>query len=74
MQKAEQYRREIALAWLGEELPPTSGPTIINVRFEDEANRGLTWAKECYLPSPKRPERKSSSVPAQAAGENVSTR
>jgi hypothetical protein len=46
LDKAEQCRKQIALEWLGEELPPSVGPTMINVRFSDEPNKGLTWAKD----------------------------
>ncbi len=44
--KADQYRKEIALEWLGEELPPSVGQTILNVDFADGPDRGLTWAKD----------------------------
>jgi len=44
--KAEQYRKEIALEWLGEELPPSIGQVMINVRFTDQGDSGLTWAKD----------------------------
>ena len=44
--KAEQYRKEIALEWLGEELPPSIGQVMINVRFTADGDSGLTWAKD----------------------------
>ncbi len=40
---AEQYRRELAIEWLGEELPPSVGMTVIHVQFADHADRGLAW-------------------------------
>jgi hypothetical protein len=41
--KAEQYRREIAGEWFGEELPPGVGRTTINVTFAAFDDAGLTW-------------------------------
>lgn len=46
LEKAERYRKEIALEWLGEELPPSIGQTIVNVSFSDRREHGLTWAKD----------------------------
>jgi hypothetical protein len=46
LDKAERYRREIALEWLGEELPPSVGRTIVNVTFSSGPDQGLTWAKD----------------------------
>jgi len=40
---AEQLRKEIALAWLGAELPAGKGRTIVTVNVVDEADRALTW-------------------------------
>jgi hypothetical protein len=44
--KAEEYRRQIALDWLGEELPPGVGRTSINVFFSDHEDSGTTWAMD----------------------------
>ncbi|MCA9184749.1 MAG: hypothetical protein R3E01_27915 [Pirellulaceae bacterium] len=41
---AEKYRREIAVEWLGQELPPSVGRTVINIRFDEQRDHGLTWA------------------------------
>lgn len=41
--KASQYRKELALRWLGEELPPAVGRTVINVTISDREDRGLIW-------------------------------
>lgn len=43
---AEQYRREIALNVLQEELPPSVGRTIINISFSEGKDSGLTWAMD----------------------------
>lgn len=51
LESAERYRKLIALEWLGEELPPSVGQTIVNVSFAAEPDRGLTWVKD-------RPDRK----------------
>jgi hypothetical protein len=42
LQQAEQYRRELALEWLGEELPSGEGRTLINVSFSNE-DSAVTW-------------------------------
>jgi hypothetical protein len=46
LQSAEVWRREIARQWLGEELPPSVGQTIVNVSFSEQQDAGLTWAKD----------------------------
>lgn len=40
--KAEEYRRQVALEWLGEELPPSAGPVAIHVQFSQTEDTGLT--------------------------------
>jgi hypothetical protein len=45
LQRAEEFRREIAKEWLGGELPDGAGRTVIYVAFSDVEDRGLTWAK-----------------------------
>ena len=40
---AEGLRKQIALEWLGAELPPGKGRTVISVNIVEAANRGLTW-------------------------------
>ena len=40
---AEGLRKQIALEWLGAELPPGKGRTVISIHVDDSANRGLTW-------------------------------
>ncbi len=44
LQTAELQRREIAREWLGQELPPTRGRTIVTVSFAADRDAGLTWA------------------------------
>jgi hypothetical protein len=46
LDRAERYRAEIAKEWLGEELPPGIGRTMINVRFSESNESGSTWAKD----------------------------
>jgi hypothetical protein len=45
LQKAGEYRREVALEWLGEELPPSVGRVRIHVHLSD-ADSGQTWAND----------------------------
>lgn len=40
---AEQHRRELAVEWLGDELPPGVGVTVIHVEFDGQADKGLAW-------------------------------
>lgn len=42
--KAEEYRKQIAVEWFGEELPRGIGRTTINVTFAADRDTGLTWA------------------------------
>lgn len=53
--KAEEYRRQIALEWFGEELPRGIGRTTINVSFAADRDTGLTWAVD-------HPDRKQHSI------------
>jgi len=46
LELAEQYRKEIAEDWLGEEIPPGTGRTTINVSYDPGRERALTWAKD----------------------------
>jgi peptidase MA superfamily protein len=46
LEKAEQYRKQIAIEWLGEELPPSVGQAMVTVSFSNERDSGLTWAKD----------------------------
>jgi hypothetical protein len=41
--RAEQYRREIAVEWLGEPLPEGIGAAMINVRLTSDEDNALTW-------------------------------
>jgi len=43
---AESLRREIAREWLGGELPPRQGRTLVTVSFEADRDAGLTWAMD----------------------------
>jgi hypothetical protein len=42
-EKAELYRRQAALEWLGKALPHGRGPTMITVMISDTEVDGLTW-------------------------------
>lgn len=42
--KAEEYRRQVALQWLGAELPPGVGAVAIHVQFSSAEDTGLTLA------------------------------
>src|SRR5690349_24803804 len=46
LDRAEQLRRQIAIEWLGNELPPSIGPVMLNVNFANQPNNALTWAKD----------------------------
>src|SRR5262245_21531306 len=46
LDRAEQYRKQIALEWLGEELPPSVGHVVVNVNFSAGRDSALTWAKD----------------------------
>jgi hypothetical protein len=50
LEQSGEYRREIALDLLGEELPPGVGRTVIYVRISDADDTGRTWA----IDSPQR--------------------
>jgi hypothetical protein len=43
LKKAGEYRRETALEWLGDELPPSVGRVRIHVEIAEDANSGQTW-------------------------------
>lgn len=43
---AERWRSKIARHWLGRELPPRQGRTMVTVSFEPERDAGLTWAMD----------------------------
>ena len=44
--RAEEFRRDIAVEWFGETLPPSVGRAIVNVKLSTEADKGLTWIKD----------------------------
>lgn len=44
LQKAEQFRREVAIEWLGSELPAGAGESAIYLEFTSMVDRGRTWA------------------------------
>ncbi len=46
LQRAEQLRKQIAIEWLGDELPPSIGPVLVNVDYSNKTDTGLTWAKD----------------------------
>lgn len=41
--RAEQFRQEVAMEWLGKPLPPNIGPTILHLELSDSEDRGQTW-------------------------------
>lgn len=43
LDRAEFYRRQVAVDWLGEELPPSVGPVVINFALSSKEDSGLTW-------------------------------
>jgi hypothetical protein len=43
--KAAEYRREIAVEWLGADLPPSVGRTYLSVLLTDAEDIGRTWPK-----------------------------
>jgi hypothetical protein len=43
LSRADELRKEIALAWLGEELPEGQGLTHITVKLAKDKDEGLTW-------------------------------
>jgi hypothetical protein len=51
LERAEQLRKQIAIEWLGDELPPSIGQVLLNVDYSNKPDSGLTWAKD-------RPDRK----------------
>ncbi len=46
LQNAGEYRRQVALEWLGEELPPSVGRVRIHVELTDADASGQTWAMD----------------------------
>jgi hypothetical protein len=46
LKEAARFRAEFAEDWLGQELVPGSGRTIISVRFSESENSAITWAKD----------------------------
>lgn len=46
LENAERLRSEIARHWLGRELPPREGRTIVTISFEADRDAGLTWAMD----------------------------
>jgi len=46
LQFADECRTEIAKQWLGRELPPGVGRTVINIEFSTGQDTALTWAKD----------------------------
>jgi len=46
LERAEQLRKQIAIEWLGEELPPSIGQVLVNVDYVNKPDSGLTWAKD----------------------------
>jgi hypothetical protein len=64
LHRAEAFRREIALQWLGAELPKGAGQTSISVVLSASEDSGLTWAKD-------RPDRTLHSVYLRTSTENA---
>lgn len=62
--KAEEYRKQIAIEWFGEELPPGIGRSTINVRYTSDQDSGLTWAAD-------NPERKLHTIYLQTRADSA---
>jgi hypothetical protein len=43
LDRANEFRRQAALEWLGEELPPSVGPMMIYPRLAADVEEGKTW-------------------------------
>jgi len=50
LKKADSLRKQIALDWLGEELPPNVGQTSIQVKLSESEDEAHTW----LIDNPKR--------------------
>jgi hypothetical protein len=66
LERAQQFRDQVAQEWLGERLPEGGVRTIITIDFTNKENSGFTWAKD-------NPQRQFHNVylntsPAKAAG------
>lgn len=44
--RAEEFRRDIAVEWFGETLPPSVGRAIVHVKLSTDEDKGLTWIKD----------------------------
>ena len=44
LDRAEEYRKRIAIEWLGEELPPSVGQVMVNVSYSDRPDSGLIYS------------------------------
>jgi hypothetical protein len=64
LKKAEEYRKQIAIEWFGEELPPGIGRSTINVRYTSDQDSGLTWAAD-------NPERKLHTIYLQTRADSA---
>jgi hypothetical protein len=45
LDRADQFREEVALEWLGQPLPPGAGRTVINVELSDTYDQALTLSR-----------------------------
>jgi len=45
LSSAEHHRRQLAIEWLGGELPAGAGRTAITAKLDPTKNNGLTWPK-----------------------------
>jgi hypothetical protein len=48
--RANEYRKQVAVEWLGEELPPSVGQTVVHVEYSTTEDSALTWP----IDSPRR--------------------
>ncbi|HIA18772.1 MAG TPA: hypothetical protein EYN70_05025 [Planctomycetaceae bacterium] len=51
LERAGRFRAQVAKEWMGEQLPPSVGRTVIHASLSETKESGLTWAIDC-------PERK----------------
>lgn len=46
LERAEQFRAQVAKEWLGDALPDGGIRTVVSIRFTNMENSGFTWAKD----------------------------
>jgi hypothetical protein len=46
LERAEEFRAQVAHEWFGEALPAGGGRTVVNVELSDREDSGITWAMD----------------------------